>query len=122
MSPDLRYALRSLYRRPLFSLILISILAIGLGANTAMFSVVDSVLLEPLPYPEADRLVWMWGLTADGQDNTVSALDYMDYRVESTTWVRLHRGTSSARWRPSRFSGAASCRRTKTRPRATRWC
>ena len=89
MSPDLRYALRSLYRRPLFSLILISILALGLGANTAMFSVVDSVLLEPLPYPEADRLVWMWGLTADGQDNTVSALDYMDYRVESTTFEQL---------------------------------
>ena len=55
MSPDLRYALRSLLNRPLFSLILISILALGLGANTAMFSVVDSVLLEPLPYPDADK-------------------------------------------------------------------
>jgi predicted permease len=89
MSPDLRYALRSLIRRPLFSMILISILAIGLGANTAMFSVVDSVLLEPLPYPNADRLVWMWGLTPELRQNTLPALDYMDYRKESTSFEHL---------------------------------
>jgi putative ABC transport system permease protein len=89
MSPDLRYALRSLKGRPLFSLILISILAIGLGANIAMFSIVDSVLLEPLPYPDADRLVWMWGLTPEGRQNTLSALDYMDYREQSTTFEHL---------------------------------
>jgi len=86
---DLRYAFRSLIRRPLFSLILISILAIGLGANTAMFSVVDSVLLEPLPYPDADQLVWMWSLTPDREQNTVSALDYMDYRDQSRTIEHL---------------------------------
>ena len=89
MPPDLRYALRSLVRRPLFSLILISILAIGLGFNAAMFSVVDSVLLEPLPYTEADRLVWMWGLTPERDENSVSALDYMDYRAQSTTLEQL---------------------------------
>jgi predicted permease len=89
MPPDLRYALRSLKGRPLFSFVLISILAIGLGANSAMFSVVDSVLLEPLPYPEADQLVWMWGLTPDGGQNTLSALDYMDYRDQSSTFEHL---------------------------------
>ena len=89
MSPDLRYALRSLIRRPLFSLILISILAIGLGANTAMFSVVDSVLLEPLPYPDADQLVWMWGLTPELRNNTLAALDYMDYREQSSSFEHL---------------------------------
>ena len=89
MSPDLRYALRSLIRRPLFSLILISILAIGLGANTAMFSVVDSVLLEPLPYPDADELVWMWGLTPELRQNTLPALDYMDYREQSSSFEHL---------------------------------
>ena len=89
MPPDLRYALRSLKGRPLFSLVLISILALGLGANTAMFSVVDSVLLEPLPYPDAERLIWMWGLTPDRQQNTLSALDYMDYREQSTVFEHL---------------------------------
>jgi predicted permease len=86
---DLRYALRSLARRPLFSLILVSILGIGLGANAAMFSVVDSVLLEPLPYPEADRLVWMWSMTPTGNVNTVAAEDYIDYRERNTTLANL---------------------------------
>ena len=89
MSPDLRYAFRSLLSRPLFSLILIAILALGLGANIAMFSVVDSVLLEPLPYPDADQLVWMWGISPEGRQNTLSALDYMDYREESSTFENL---------------------------------
>ncbi len=89
MLSDLRYALRSVARRPLFSVILILILGVGLGANAAMFSVVDSVLLEPLPYPEADRLAWMWTLTPQGRNNTTSALDYMDYRENSTTMAEL---------------------------------
>ncbi|KPK81250.1 MAG: hypothetical protein AMS25_07210 [Gemmatimonas sp. SM23_52] len=86
---DVRYALRSLARRPLFSLILVLILGIGLGANAAMFSVVDSVLLEPLPYPEAGRLVWMWSMTPERRRNTVAALDYMDYRERNTTLEQL---------------------------------
>ena len=73
---DVRYALRSMARRPLFSLVLVSILALGLGANAAMFSVVDSVLLEPLPYPEADQLVWVRSLTPDGNPNSVAAEDW----------------------------------------------
>jgi predicted permease len=82
---DFRFALRSIARRPVLSLILVLILGVGLGANAAMFSIVDSVLLEPLPYPEADRLVWMWSRTPSGGNNTVAALDYMDYRERNTT-------------------------------------
>jgi len=89
MLSDLRYALRSIARRPLFFSILILILGLGLGANAAMFSVVDSVLLEPLPYPEADRLVWMWAVTPEGSDNTIAAEDYMDYRERSATMEQL---------------------------------
>jgi putative ABC transport system permease protein len=89
MLSDLRFALRSFVRRPLFYSILVLILAVGLGANAAMFSVVDSVLLEPLPYPEADRLVWMWSITPQGTNNTVAALDYMDYRERNTTLDEL---------------------------------
>jgi hypothetical protein len=96
---DLRYALRSVARRPLLSLILVLILGVGLGANAAMFSVVDSVLLEPLPYPEADRLVWMWSVTPAGQNNTVAALDYVDYRERNTTLEYL----AAYSWSPERY-------------------
>lgn len=86
---DLRLAVRSLARRPLFSLILILILGIGLGANAAMFSIVDSVLLEPLPYPDPGRLAWVWGRTPGGRNNTISAVDYKDYQAASTAFEEL---------------------------------
>jgi len=57
---DFLYALRSARKRPLASLTIILILGVGIGATTAVFSVVDGLLLEPLPYPEPDRLVRVW--------------------------------------------------------------
>ncbi|UCC71543.1 MAG: ABC transporter permease [Gemmatimonadota bacterium] len=96
---DLRVALRSMARRPLFHSILVLILGIGLGANAAMFRMVDSVVLEPLPYPDADRLVWMWSVTPQGNNNTVAALDYMDYRERNTTLEAL---AAYSTW-PERF-------------------
>jgi len=62
---DIRYGLRSLARTPSITLIAILTLALGIGANTAVFSVVYSVLLAPIPYPESDRLLTIWGTNLD---------------------------------------------------------
>jgi putative ABC transport system permease protein len=73
---DVRYALRLWRRRPGFALVAIVTLALGTGANTAMFSIVNTVLLRPLPYPHADRLVSVWGKTAQFPRGLVSYDEY----------------------------------------------
>jgi len=71
---DLRYGLRLLMRSPGFSLIAIAALAIGIGANTAIFSVINTLLLQRLPYRDADRLaiIWEHNLPRDRKSNVSS--------------------------------------------------
>src|SRR3989442_7943508 len=76
---DLRFGLRMLRRKPGFAAIAVLTLALGVGANTAIFSVVDAVLLRPLPYPAADRLVFLWS-TMDSQGVPISGSSMPDYR------------------------------------------
>jgi predicted permease len=87
---DLRYAVRTLAKNPGFSLIAIIILALGIGANTAIFSVVSAVLLRPLPYPEPDRLVRIWErlIKEDGR-NLVSDADFYDWRERNRVFENI---------------------------------
>ena len=82
---DLRYTVRTLSRAPAFTLIVLCTLALGIGANTAIFSVVRAVLLEPLPFPAADRLVRVWheNTSTDIRKGAVSEPDFLDWRRES---------------------------------------
>ena len=79
---DLRYGARLLLRSPGFSLVAIMALAIGIGANTAIFSVINTLLLQPLPYRDADRLaiVWEHNLPRDRRSNVVGPANFIHWR------------------------------------------
>jgi predicted permease len=77
---DIRYALRTLARAPLFSLIAVLTLALGIGATTAIFTVVNGVLLRPLPYPHPDRIVHAFTVNAKGGQINFSDPDFEDLR------------------------------------------
>lgn len=80
---DVRYAIRALLRTPIFSLTALAALAIGIGANTAIFSVVDTVLLKPLPYPDADRIVFFFVSTPSGPSYGGSATKFNALRRQA---------------------------------------
>lgn len=82
--PDLRYAWRTLLKRPGFALLVSGTLAVGIGANAAMFAVVNAILIRPLPYPEPERLVFMYGAFAKNDRAAMSPPDYLDYRAQNT--------------------------------------
>src|SRR5213596_1368174 len=85
----LKFALRQLVNNPAFSAIAILTLALGIGANTAIFSIVNAVLLRPLPYPDADRIMVLNESSGPKQDFSVALPDYFDWRNDSTTFEHL---------------------------------
>ena len=87
MLNDIRLALRTLPRMPGFSLAFILTLGLGIGANTAIFSVINGVLLRPLPYPEADRIMHLRQpqVSAGVEDTSFSFVEVADYRAQSKT-------------------------------------
>jgi hypothetical protein len=82
---DVRYALRGLRKQPVFTLVAVLTLALGIGANTAIFSLLYQLLLKPLPYPDADRLVFVWNRYAlmGLPQASVSIPDYLDRRAQA---------------------------------------
>jgi putative ABC transport system permease protein len=86
---DLRFAIRQLFKNPAFTTIAILALGLGIGANTAIFSVVNAVLLRPLPYPEPDRLVLLREKTATFPNGSVSYPNYLDWRAGQRSFTDL---------------------------------
>src|SRR6266498_4346679 len=95
---DLRYGLRMLAKSPGFTTVALLTLALGIGANTALFSVINGVLLNPLPYWQPDRLVALYSRTAEFPKSSISYPNFLD-------WVRDNRSFSTlAAYRPDDFS------------------
>lgn len=100
MKQDAAYALRMLRRSPVFTIIAMLTLAIGIGANTAIFSVVRSVLLRPLPYPAPEQLVQLWTdhrALGRAQPEWFSPPEFLDWRAQNTTFAGM---TAYTGWFP----------------------
>ena len=83
---DLRYGVRTLVKSPGFSLVAVVALALGIGANSAMFSIVNAVLLRPIPYPQPDRLLKVYSSTANFKQSSVSYPNFLDWRQRSRSF------------------------------------
>src|SRR6266513_4864302 len=112
MLNDIRFALRQLVNNPAFSAIAILTLALGIGANTAIFSIVNAVLLRPLPYPDADRIMVLNESSGPGQDYSVALPDYLDWRNDNTVFEHLaatHKESRNLSGIPGRDPERVSC-------------
>ncbi len=86
---DIRFACRLFARNPGFTLASVLVLAIGIGAVTVMFSTLNSVMLQPLPYENPSQLAWVWGSSETRPQNSVSAINYWDYRDEAEAFESM---------------------------------
>src|SRR5216684_8606800 len=86
---DLRYALRLLLKNPGFTLVAVLTLALGIGANAAIFSVVHGVLLQRLPFPNADRLVQLQEAVGPEQSNPVSYPNFLDWKAQNHVFAQM---------------------------------
>src|SRR5256885_15756852 len=109
---DLTFALRQLRKSPGFTFVAVLTLALGIGANTAIFSIVNAVLLRPLPYPDANRIMVLNESAGPGQDFSVALPDYFDWQRDSTTFEHLactHKESRNLSGVPGRDPERVSC-------------
>ena len=98
MLNDIQYALRQLLKSPAFTVVAILTIALGIGANTAIFSVVNGVLINPLPYPNADRIVVLYERLPNFEDASISYPNFLD-------WQRMNESFSAlAAYRPNGYN------------------
>ncbi|MGH9755134.1 MAG: ABC transporter permease [Blastocatellia bacterium] len=88
---DLRYGWRMLLKKPGYTIVATLALALGIGANSAIFSVINAILLKPLPFDDLDRIVALWEkVPSQGVErNEVSVANYLDWRAQSNSFERL---------------------------------
>src|ERR1044071_8321278 len=95
---DIRYGIRSLARHPGFTAVALITLALGIGANTAIFSVVNAVLLKPLPFNDPERLVWVWDTAPQFANIPTSLPDFLGWKEQNRSFEHL-----------AAFQGGTSC-------------
>ena len=100
---DVRLALRMCRRSPLFTAVAVATLALGIGANSAIFSIVDALLLEQLPYRDAGRVVVVWESRTPGRTNVVAPANFLQWRDRATAFESL---SAFYDWTPSLTGGA----------------
>jgi len=107
---DARYAMAALRREPLFAGVAVGVLALGIGANTAMFSLVDGVLLKPLPFPDPERVVRVWEAPSPTTSNSTTTRTFLELKQQSRAFAALSAeslstATVPVNGEPTRFNG-----------------
>jgi putative ABC transport system permease protein len=108
---DLKFSARSLLKRPALTFIAVVTLAVGIGANSAIFSFINALLLKPLPFPDPDRIVALWDKVPSRgvERNEVAVANYLDWRAQNKSFEQL----GIYRWWSTNLSGAESPERVQ---------